>query len=912
MTDRIFNVDFNFLENCNYNASAITKDINMPLQKPTVTVQQIGTEKYYGDTLTFEAHIAYESQTITYGVVNFYYINSDDYQTVRHQINTEPIDVDQRGNACISFIPYRSCKVIAEYDGNPYFDVAEGNEEIILYPIPTEIKFKNSPTYFVNPEDSIKLDVIVNDIRNPETPIPIDYGLVTFMHYDVFDINNPRDGQEHVIGNPTYLIDGKSSINYSPVQKPWESDNIYNIELIRAVYNYQNNLYGVDWRKYYHMDSTYVAIALLKPNNININIIKMDNDGDHEMIVEEGVFVGTNEDNIVLTFTITDDNNDEICFEEDAKLRVYIQGYDNDNEIIPRYAQYSVDRQRFECPINNLQSGTYYAYGVAIDNNNKYLGDNNLVIITDEEGNEPQNITNVDGKNIKNKIYLQSSESQHIYFQIKAEEKAYEIAFTNEEEYVILERQQPLSITARLTAPNDPDFNNIIRGETCYFNCATLNQTYSSIIQEDNDGLYATFNIIEEIDNNGHTEYQYNIPLNLENSHDYIFYAYINTTIKDLKKYAMHYSEPLIIKVRHNPKLILSVVPINSTYPGKIKYTLIGENIYQETIPITLTVDDENPIELSLSQEENIAIGYIGNLLPMASPGHIIKASTPYYNNLSVETPTQEITKGTLSFDLNSYSNDIITSRNTNVIFGVTESNGNDIKDQEVFNKNSQEIVSNLDILFSKDNASSTTINMSEQMTDTYLNLISNVNLCDDGIWTIDIRYDGNELYNANSSEMTINAIRYTPFFQYRRNSYQLFCQITNNENVHNEERVLIVATFMHNNEDYFRLIGITNTDGSCVLEIPEDISTMEWNNIYSDFTIEVNPHLNVFSAPFESFFDDNRDYIVCSSEDIEALYEQYQDNYELCLFTGYEESIDTNNINNINDIEEEYGPILA
>ena len=908
MTDRTFNVDFNFLENCNYNASTTNKDINLPLQKPIVTVQQIGQERYYGDTFTIQAHITYGSDNVTNGVVDFYYINNDDYQTIRHKINTEPINIDRDGHANISFIPYKNCTIIAEYDGNPYFDVAEGSEELILNPAPTEIKFNNTPPYFVNPQDDVKLDVTVNDIRDNEHPQPIDYGIVTFLHYDIFDMNKPMDGQEHVIGNPTYLIDGQSSINYVPVQKDYESASHYNVELIRAIYNWQPNIYGVNWHKYYHMDSTYTAIALLKPNNININIIKRNsNNEDVELPIENGLFVGTNQDDIVLTFVITDENNDEIIFDNDAKLRINICGYDNDYEIQPMYAQYIASHHQFECHINsNLRSGIYYAYGVAIDNENKYLGDNNQIIITDDEGNTQENITNVDGKRIKNKIYLQSSETQHLYFQIKATEQNYNISFADEEDYIILEQQDALNVRINFTSAV-ANFGDILDGEICYIKCATLNQTYNTIIQQDEQGPYAIFDIIEKKEDENHNEYlEYNVPINIENNNDYIFYAYINTIVKDGQKYETKYSDPLIIKVRHNPRLTLSITPINSTYPGKVRYTLVGENIYQETLPITLTVDDDpNKIyEISLSQEDNIAFGYINDLLPMDDPGHIIRAETNKYNHLMTQQTTGTINKGTLFFNLNTYNNEIITSRNTNVIFGITEINNNTIKDSEIFTKSNEQI-NNISITFTKDNIEMQTVNISEQMTEHYLNLISNVNLCDDGLWNININYNGNSLYSTISQELDIVATRYTPAFKYTRSEYQLACQITNHANVHNNEKVLVVATFKHTDEDYFRVINITDNNGYCILEIPEEISNMEWTTNYADFTIEINPHLNVFETSFENYFNEPTDYIN-EDADIDGLYEQYQNNYELCLFTGYEHTTDDNNINNIIDIIEE------
>ena len=88
MTDRIFDVDIKFLENCNYNASAINKSVNLPLQKPTVTmltpinISHNGNVFYYGDIVEIEAKIAYHNKKVSNGYVNFFYINENDYQGI--------------------------------------------------------------------------------------------------------------------------------------------------------------------------------------------------------------------------------------------------------------------------------------------------------------------------------------------------------------------------------------------------------------------------------------------------------------------------------------------------------------------------------------------------------------------------------------------------------------------------------------------------------------------------------------------------------------------------------------------------------------------------------------------------------------------------------------------------------------
>lgn len=907
MTERIFDIDVNFLENCNYNASSISKEISLPLQKPDITVQVVNEDQqyYYNDIVTISASVNYDGNSVTNGTIDFYYINDNEAAGNKHLINEEPIDLDKYGNANIQFIPYKDCEVVAIYNGEPYFDNVESNAiigytpcKIALNSIPTAIRFKNSPPHFVNPQEDVKLDVEVFDVRDPNNPQPLDYGIVTFAHYDIFDINDPGDGQEHIIGNPVYLIDGQASIKYSPVQEQSDSHSQYNIELIRAVYNFPGNLYGVEWRKYYDMDSTYTSIALLKPNNININT---------NMSVRDGMFYANTEDPAYLKFTITNEDGEPYTFQENSQLKIYIKKYFEEESPVVKFAQYIYDEEIndycFKCLVNdNIDTGLYYAYAVALDEHDNYLGNKDTLIVDD-----PQQITNVDGKDIKDYIYLQSLESQHIYFTVEAVQKDYEINFeSSQADHILLERQEPLKLRVTLSSATDPYFNTLLEGKNCYFQCSTLGQTYSSVIQKENEQLYAELDIIKEViyeDDYGqeHTRLEHGIPINTEYNNDYIFYAYIDTatyhTNEVSRQYVKRLSSAFTLKVRHEPSLELFVQTLNSTYPGKAKYTIVGTNIYYEDIPISLTIDDDvnnDSISLTLNQDNNVLSGYLENLLPTEDmTGHTIKIENNTYNLYDTAT-TNAISKGALDIILNNYSNEVIASKNTSIVFIVQESSNNNIKQEEVF-------TDNLTITATKDDLTLTAINTNiESMTNNIINLIANLNLCDDGEWTIQLTYAGNDLYvPINDIESTLNVVRYEPTITFQKNEFfDIYYNMSNAYGTHNNEKVLVIATFTKDDNNKEKIITITDNQGKCVFEKPAQFSIQDWHNYYSNFTIEINPHmmLDTFSNAdvdtiiddFTAYFNPN-DHIQCTNEDIVQLFYQFKDNYELCLFTGYD-----------------------
>ncbi len=893
MNERTLNVNFNFLENCNYNSSNIQREIVIPLQTPTVTVR-IKNEGliYYNDIVELEATIEYNDQPVS-GYVNFFYMNDGDIQ--EYKINDDAVPIDQYGNARIRFTPTKNCIIKASYIGSTYFESAESDysNSIILNKIPTKIEFKSIPPYFVDPKDDVQLKVTVNDVRDRNNPVPVEYGVVTFLHYDTFDIDLPVDGQEHVIGNPVYLINGEASIKYSPVQNESESDSIYNIELIRAVYNYDNSLYGVNW-KYYQMHSAYISIARLHPNNININIGKEEDGEIVQLPNDDGVFIATNEDVIVVTFEIP-----EYHFSNDSCIQVYIQGEER-----PRYAYY--DGEYFKCYINNLKNGIYSVYGIVIDANNTYLKttDGTPITITNEVG---QDYT------IENQIYLQAMESQRLYFQIATKQDDYTIEF-EDSDYVIIDNNA-LSIKVLLSATTDEEvFNLLLKNEKCYFYCTTLGQTYESIIKEENGQLYAELDIIEEVsylDENDEeqTRLQYNIPMQTMN--DYIFYAYIQTKEYNkeyngetiTRQYQKINTDLLTIKVRDNFNLVLDVKVRHSTYPGQIKYEIAGANFFRDNIYVDLK-EGNNIIKSSLfmNQQNNIIAGYIDNI---QCGEHTLQAHTHAPYSFRTNTETYSIGKATLNASLNYYNYEVNVGRNISIIFGLEEETNAPIDLNDID-------INDFNISITKDSIVNNQMIVRElrNMTDNYINIICDANVCDDGEWSIDFDYAGNEYYMPFSQSFSIAAYRYPALFDYTMaiNTGSVVCHISFEENQHNNEYVLVLGSFTDEN-DIIDIVNITDSMGTCSFSKLSSQSTLDWQQ-YDDFEIAIDPKGGLLALwqtctdvedakdKFEDYFDDYN--IQCSEGDIENLYYQFKNNYELCLFTGYEATSDTYKQSNI------------
>ena len=891
MSDRLFDVNLKFLENCNYNESSVDKEIALPLQSPTmhVTYKNINTPGrsstliYYNDKIELNANVTYQVENEMMSVpgnVIFYYINNDDPTQTRHQINTDPISVDYEGNAKAIFMPHKSCAIIAEYDGQPYYGIVtnENNPTYIeLNKIPTKVVFDNFPPYFVKPEEDIQLGVTVtNELDNQI----IDYGIVTFLHYDTFN-----NGEEKVIGNPTYLINGKSYIHYSPEQLE-DTQSSYNIELIRAAYNYNNNLYGVDW-KYYDMSDDYTSIAILRANTLNINIQKREGNNYINLSAnEDGLLLAYNTDMICLCFTITDENNNEIVFKNTDTITVHIHNYDT-GEQRTLSAQYNTNEGNFICILNNLSFGTYVTYGTVIDANGEYVQFYDGQKIT--TSNTGSDINDDD-------LFLNSAESSRIYFKIEPEESNYNITLTATNNNVILNTTKVLNknvLKAIITDNNNNYSSNdalLLAGKTCYFYSPTTRQTYKGTIKNQNNQLYGQLN--------------QNITLNDVN--DYIFYAYLPTatyTVQNgnntlTKTYKQKYSNDIIIKARYKPQLLLTISSINDTYPGKIKYALICNGIYNvETINVDLLLNNQTYESFVFTEKQNQATGYIDNIEPGSN---IIKAHiiTSIYNSVYSDQHNVEITKGSLSPSVNQYSQSLITTRNTNILFGL----------QEVHNLNidlNKIDTSKFNIQLTKDEYTQNITNLIfEQANSQYISIKGNINLCDDGIWTVNFAYndDNNIYYNSCNNTFNINAIRYSPNFEYQQNvNKDTICKIISADtNTHNNEYVLIKTTFINEDEEEIKIINICDNNGNFTIQRPTQItSPAEWAT-YDNFSIEINPHDNLMSVfkasntsnvitKFKNHFNDYD--IQCTDNEIRYLYEQFINNSSLSLFVGYEQA---------------------
>lgn len=230
-----------YKENCNYEASETQCNVLVPTQDIDISYNIVNIDYprrnvmdfaptndrqyFYNDTLYLYVGITCNGISVQSGSVNIYYIpyNYDRFDFPK-PLNKEPLLVDNNGNVAIAYKPHTNGSFIIEYNGDQNYNngILE-TSQIIVEDIPTLLNFTKQHPYFANVKDTVDMEVKVTDIYDN----PVDYGVVTFINYLRYNIEDANDGREHIIGNPVLVSDGYAKIKYSPIQAVDADVNVY-------------------------------------------------------------------------------------------------------------------------------------------------------------------------------------------------------------------------------------------------------------------------------------------------------------------------------------------------------------------------------------------------------------------------------------------------------------------------------------------------------------------------------------------------------------------------------------------------------------------------------------------------------------------------------------------------------------
>ena len=852
MPNRYLSSTIQYEENCDYNSSIKYQDISFPLQEVNLKINAENYTDYSAENENLDQDIVQslpsiipcflnekllitvivtlgdnDEVTVTAGKVIFYYQYKDDSTGKWNQINTDPIKIDNYGEASVIFMPHGPGYIKVEYIGDEYYaDKTLDNFPLELDTIPTKITFippdDDYPPHFVNPEDTITMSVYVNDINKN----PVKHGLVTFLHYFTHNIDDPYDGIEKVIGNPVYLENGIGTITYSPMQvesiKQYiesgvgKYQNIFkNIELIRAVYNYNNTEYGVNWH-YYKSHSDYTTISILRPSTISIAIEKQ---VDNELVPLDvnlgGVYTIQDNESFILSATITNEENEEVTTEDDNITFVI-----GDEEYTGTYT----GNNRFEYTITNLPIGDYEIYAY-VNNKQKFftqeditLNDENGTSIRDNQGNI---IEVTDAK------YLQSTESDYIYLEVTPATTHCTLNLTATSSYYTIDNtgvydKSNLKVTFDIDTKDKP----LLHEKTCYFVVSPSNQIYSGTIYYENGEVYAYPEKLNDIEITG---------ISMTEVNNYTIRAYIqngtykyNNGIQEISKdLPTIFSNNVIIKARKQMNISFGdKKTINQYYPGSIKFFVKGENIYSDILNIRVFLDDNIASNIyQLTQTNSLIQCNIDNIEVGQHTLHAEVIDNDF-NILPATTYSFNIEKNNLTSELNTTS--IYAAIEQTIMLNIKSIYDNSIMD---INEN------NLNITLLNPNNEEMTytcVKNNENSSEKKIYYTLTTPLRQTGTWQILINYteDNHYVMPTETLEFTVTNTDPVLMLEFDINhENELFGRITHDGDYNNNQALKLSLKFNYENADSITHDIITNENGSFSISRTDFSNTSKWDN---------------------------------------------------------------------------------
>lgn len=837
MSNRHLNAIIQYEENCDYNSSVSYQSISVPLQDVNIITrvenstsyndydQDIlasintsqGVPLFLNEDLKITAIIKHDKNIVTAGKIIFYYKQNDDPSGEWKQINSEPIEVNNDGEASVIYMPNGSGYIKTEYIGDAFYnDKTTEDTKVELDTIPTKITFippkENYPPHFVKPEDTITMSVYVGDIKKN----PVKHGIVTFLHYFTHGVNNADAGVEKVIGNPVYLENGIGTITYSPMQLysieeyAKNDENIFkNLELIEAVYNYNKTEYGVNWH-YYKSHSDYTSISILRSSSISITIKKIvNNEMESPTIQPGGLYTVKDNESFYLIATVTNDDNEKIeIIENDVVFIINNEEYST---------EYNENTKEFECIISNLPEGNYEIYA--------HIKEKGITISDDMEIPIENN-----GIQIEDKLYLDSANSDNLYLEVTPSIINCNLTLTADPIYYTIDNQGYANNNLKVVFDVDPTNIDLFVGQKCSFQVSPNNITYEGTIQYENNELFA-----QPDDNIPMTEVNnYTIRAYIPN----ITYTYNGVT----KVLPTIFSNNITIKARNNMNISFGTnKTINNYYPGSIKFTLKAENIYSDILNVHVFLDNNETEyeEYQLTKTNNLIQCNIDNI---DIGTHTLHAKV-VNEDIFVQQPEPysfEIQKNILETEM--YTTSVYAAIEQSIAIGIKTTNN------AIININNN----NLNITLKNPNEENVacTWSVNRDLTSDYLLYLTiNAPIQQKGVWKLLINYTEDNYYVMPTEIFEFNAANTKPLLDLKFDlENNLIGQITHDGNYNNNQLLNLLLKFNYENNNSKNINITTDLDGNFSV-LKNNIvfnNTDEWQNwksIQVIFDLENNPN---------------------------------------------------------------------
>ena len=638
-------VKVDFQENCEYNASSGEAYIDIPSKEITCTLEVSQSPIKIGDTCNIIFTAKIDNKPIKIGRVIMFF---DDGITKTEINQGKDFYLNEKGEVIVIYRPRRSGTFSFKYIDDSGFYVYNGEnitKDITVDPINTNLVLSSSTNFITNLEDEIELTATVTYVDKNNNIKPVEYGTVTFLHYNrevlVHEESNDKRGIEKVIGNPVPVVNGEATITYVPMQY-YDENDIKNIgvedeeqtqeaweeshaEIIKAVYNYKGLEYGVKWQYFGRSDDGYKKIYILNPNDIGIGIYKKEgntytrlpeyqynwayaNKGDNLVIVAQLY----NQNNIIYFDDNENETKDISLFIEGNSIQVN-NGYNGpapsvqdyvENAFV--YAQYPLIERKasYQALTDNLKGFCYWLterennlspgfYTITASSERQSYKKSNIIDYYDESGlSKIENDTDLN--NAKEKDYDTIESSMTYYFQQNFYDLQCQVNFLQQQYEVDIDTNLRNAFKAQISGLSESE-KNVLNGQsTCTFSIPDLDKEFQGKMVLQNGFL----NIIPNEDIILQKAGTYNIYVSIENG----IYSYQGVSFN--LRPVMGYTQA-ILRVKGDLNSSLSIKTDNQYYPGVITYTAKVQNLTNNTVTASVSNSVNNQVDNFLLTSSN-------------------------------------------------------------------------------------------------------------------------------------------------------------------------------------------------------------------------------------------------------------------------------------------------------------------
>ena len=864
MADKQILTTVTFEKNCEYEESSVTRELPIPqqtvkvrLEKPiNVTKDANGdpvvrdnNEFWYNDEIQFIAHV-YQNYTdedgvqkehpIQTGRIEFYYLPNGAQSPIL--INPSTVlqvtcQLNNQGNASVIYQPKTNGEIYAQYIDDNGFYVQESTERlpIVMQTIPVNIEFTKVPPFIANVEDEISIEVHVMDDDNK----PLNYGTVTFLHYLAKDdIENPEKRVEKVIGNPVMVVDGYAKINYIPVQTDDDDEPIHleengkerYVEYIRAVYNYENDLYGDSW-KYYGTKSKWTGIAVCARNSVTIGVKNLSTTG------EGGIYELNENGEINLYAVLYDKKGDKINFTEDDDFNLTF--YINGTHSHPKYNPTTPNPNNYEQTDENFSYIEYSDIAIADYSNGEFFATiNNLLpgyyTITAQTNIQHTNgdilIDYEDGNVENDKYYASVKNSNTLHFVVDNVQENYNINLSCDN--TIIKTKEPINNIKGIVNNLSNNALNILNNQTCYFYIPKLHQTYKGKLIKNEDTLIGTpdESISFSISDN-YVIYMY-IPSGIyTNNTSETTYHTNNETHDILLPYQA--SNSLIIQVNDLIDLEIAAQYLtNNMAPCSIEYRISSKYVSNQTNIQVYNQSTNQLIDELIIDENNQEITKQIDGLEAGEFDLVVKGRG------AKDEIKVEVIGDILSQELESDS--IFASPQNKLGIFLSSQNGNF---NSIIKENMHALMQEANEPFSREKAKEIDIESIEKTDDNRLYLKVNIDIDKEGEYWICICYDGDNIFQeCMCIPEEFSTFLYHPQVKFYPNGKNYKIEIFYNDVMYDNDNVIIAPIhFLNKNSEIISGLLVTNKNG--VGEIYNNTKVNEWWDKWDNITIDFDPY---------------------------------------------------------------------